>query len=152
MPSPQEMRGDHPDTYVVKRGDTLWDIPGRFLSAVAVAGNLAGQPADQESAPDLSGRRHLLAYLTASAAAGRPAQEAPINAIPLSDIEPYLIDLRVVDELPALPYVVGLEEDRLRSAAGQLVYVRAWTARRSARLRRGPPDRALHRTDPDALL
>ena len=26
-----QMRGDHPDTYVVKRGDTLWDIAGRFL-------------------------------------------------------------------------------------------------------------------------
>src|SRR6476469_10212048 len=26
-----EVRGDHPDTYVVKRGDTLWDIAGRFL-------------------------------------------------------------------------------------------------------------------------
>ena len=31
------------------------DVPEE---ALAVAGNLAGQPADQESAPDLSGRRH----------------------------------------------------------------------------------------------
>ena len=26
-----QMRGDHPDSYVVKRGDTLWDISARFL-------------------------------------------------------------------------------------------------------------------------
>ena len=26
-----EMSGAHPDTYVVKRGDTLWDISAKFL-------------------------------------------------------------------------------------------------------------------------
>src|SRR3546814_17368282 len=27
----QGVRGDHPDTYVVVRGDTLWAIAGKFL-------------------------------------------------------------------------------------------------------------------------
>ena len=42
-----ELRADHPDTYVVKKGD-IWASPTLPRSAMAVAGNLAGQPADRE--------------------------------------------------------------------------------------------------------
>ena len=51
-----------------------------------------------------------------------PRDEAPIGAIPLSDIEPFLKNLRVTDSFEQLPRVVGLEDDRLRSSGGQLVY------------------------------
>src|SRR5690606_38195841 len=53
-----------------------------------------------------------------------PRTEPPITGIPLGEIEPFLKDLRVVDSFDQLPYVVGLEEDRLRGGQGQLVYVR----------------------------
>ncbi|MEP6634363.1 MAG: peptidoglycan-binding protein LysM, partial [Luteimonas sp.] len=53
-----------------------------------------------------------------------PRQDAPINAIPLSDVEAFLKDLRVVDQFDQLPYVVGIEEDHLRSVQGQVVYIK----------------------------
>ena len=43
--------------------------------------------------------------------------------IPLSQVEPFLKDLRVVDGFEDLPHVVGLEGDRLRSSDGQLAYL-----------------------------
>ena len=44
--------------------------------------------------------------------------------MPLSEIEPFLKNLRVVDEFEHLPYVVGLEEDRLRGSNDQVAYVK----------------------------
>ena len=120
-----EMRGDHPDTYVVKRGDTLWDIAGRFLKRPWLWPEI-WQANPQIANPHLiyPGDVISLAYLDRVAVQPGPRQGNPINAIPLADVEPFLKDLRVVDEFKQMPYVVGLEEDRLRSSQGQVAYVR----------------------------
>src|SRR3546814_1453362 len=70
-----------------------------------------------------------LAYLDRVTVQQGPRDVAqPINAIPLSDIEPFLKDLRVVDDFEQLPYVVGLEDDRLRGSKDQVVYLRGLPA------------------------
>jgi len=119
-----ELRNGHPDTYVVKRGDTLWDIAGRFLQRPWLWPEI-WQANPQIRNPHLiyPGDVISLAYLDRVGLARGPGGEA-LNAVPLAAVEPFLKDLRVVDSIEGLPYVVGLEEDRLRSSNGQVAYVR----------------------------
>ena len=123
----QEFRGDHPDTYVVKRGDTLWDIAGRFLKRPWLWPEI-WQANPQIANPHLiyPGDVISLAYLDRVSVQPGPRNngDAPINAVSLSDIEPYLRDLRVVDSFKELPYVVGLENDVTRAVRGHTAYIR----------------------------
>jgi hypothetical protein len=121
----QEFRADHPDTYVVKRGDTLWDIAGKFLRKPWLWPEI-WQANPQIRNPHLiyPGDVISLAYLDRVGLTPGPRDQAPIDAIPLADVEKYLKDLRVVDQFDQLPYVVGLEEDHLRVAQGQIAYLR----------------------------
>src|SRR5690606_30396638 len=125
-----DLRADHPDTYVVQRGDTLWDIAGRFLQKPWLWPEI-WQANPQVENPHLiyPGDVLSLAYMDRvqqpqAVVQPGPRTEPPITGIPLGEIEPFLKDLRVVDSFDQLPYVVGLEEDRLRGGQGQLVYVR----------------------------
>ena len=119
-----EMAGDHPDTYVVKRGDTLWDISARFLKKPWLWPEI-WQANPQIKNPHLiyPGDVLSLAYLDRVAVQAGPRQEAPLNAIPLADVEPFLKNLTITDSFKQLPYVAGLEENMLRATAGQSVYV-----------------------------
>lgn len=122
----QGVRGDHPDTYVVVRGDTLWGIAGKFLQRPWLWPEI-WQANPQINNPHLiyPGDVISLAYLNRVAVEPGPREEAaPIDAIPLSDVEAFLKDLRVVDSFEHLPYVVGLEEDRLRATQDNVAYVR----------------------------
>lgn len=114
----------HPTTYVVQKGDTLWDISARFLKKPWLWPEI-WQANPQVQNPHLiyPGDVLSLAYLDRVVAQPGPRQEAPINAIPLSQVEPFLKDLQVVDSFEHLPRVAGLEDNRLRASAGQKAYV-----------------------------
>ncbi|HIE5354445.1 LysM peptidoglycan-binding domain-containing protein [Stenotrophomonas maltophilia] len=120
-----EVNGGHPDTYVVRKGDTLWDIAARFLQKPWLWPEI-WQANPQIANPHLiyPGDVLSLAYLDRVTAQPGPRQEAPIDAIPLAQVEPFLKQLSVVDRIDHLPYVAGLEEDRLRASSGEAVYVR----------------------------
>lgn len=127
-----ELRADHPDTYTVQRGDTLWDISARFLGQPWLWPEI-WQANPQVENPHLiyPGDVLSLAYLGGRATLIKKdpqirRNEAPINAIPLGDVEAFLKKAHVFegDEYKNLPYVVGLEESRLRVTEGQVAYVR----------------------------
>ena len=131
------LRDDHPDQYVVQRGDTLWDIAARFLRAPwlwpeiwqanpQVANPHLIYPGDVLNLSYLGGRPQL----TREGPRVRESDEEAIPALPLSEIEPFLKRMRVLDDdaWKGLPYVVGLEESRLRTTESSYVYVRGLVA------------------------
>jgi hypothetical protein len=130
-----ELRSDHPETYVVQRGDTLWDIAARFLKQPwlwpeiwqanpQIANPHLIYPGDRISLAYLGGRPQL--NVTRLSPQVRRTPLDPIPTIPLSEIEGFLRQVHVLDEdtYRSLPYVIGLEEGRLRVSAGEVAYVR----------------------------
>ena len=131
-----ELRADHPDTYVVQRGDTLWDISARFLNEPWLWPEI-WQANPQVENPHLiyPGDVLNLVYMDGRPILVRDGKLSPrirvgeseaVTAIPLSDVEPFLKNMRLLDQdqIDHLPYVVALEENRLRSTTGQIAYVR----------------------------
>src|SRR5687767_11274897 len=130
------LREDHPDVYVVQKGDTLWDISARFLKAPWLWPEI-WQANPQVENPHLiyPGDRLTLVYQD-----GRPVVrhdefgprvrreklDDAITTVALSDVQAFLEKPRILDisEIEGMPYVVALEEDRLRSTTGQVAYVR----------------------------
>jgi len=134
----------HPQTYVVKRGDTLWDIsamflqepwywpeiwqvnpqienphliyPGDTLNLVYKVGQPRGQLTRGPIAP--TGTERLSPSIRTS-----PLDSA-ITSIPASTIQPFLDGGMIMPkkEIEKLPYVVALH-DHMVGGAGQNVYV-----------------------------
>jgi hypothetical protein len=81
-------------------------------------------PGDRLSLAYLNGRPYL--QNTGGPQVRRESLVDAIKPVPLGQIEPFLEDFRLMDEseVERLPYVVALEENRLRATTGQIAYVR----------------------------
>ena len=125
-----QLRSGHPDTYTVRRGDTLWDISAKFLSKPWLWPEI-WQANPQVHNPHLiyPGDVLNLSFIngpTLKLEPGVHTSDEAVPAIPLSDLRMFLKDMRVLssDEVKSAPYVVGMEEAQLRATPGQNLYVR----------------------------
>lgn len=149
---PVEIERDHPDRYVVVRGDTLWDISARFLKSPwlwpevwHINPNIRNPhliyPGDVVVLHYVDGKP----YLTLEGQAGitppvpkgmKTVKLSPqirteelqksITTIPRSAIEPFLFNHRVVNRqtLKLAPYIVSTFEQHLAAGTGDTIYVR----------------------------
>ncbi len=146
------LKPGHPDTHVVQKGDTLWDISGRFLAKpwlwpevwrvnpqienphLIYPGDVIrlvyidGQPALVLERGD-AGRTYRASPSTdgkMSPQIRSTPLESAIPAINLDAIQGFLVNNRVVEpaSLDAAPYVVEGESKRIVLGAGDRLYVR----------------------------
>jgi hypothetical protein len=134
-----ELKPDHPESYTVKRGDTLWDISAKFLKTPwnwpeiwhanpQVQNPHLIYPGDVLSLIYIDGKPFLVSG-NGPKVRREPLDDA-VRAISLSSIRQFLDRPRLLTEAEwkAAPYIVGMEENRLLGVNNQLAYVRQMTA------------------------
>lgn len=146
-----EIRQDSPSTYTVVRGDTLWDIAGRFLEEpwmwpqvwqvnpqienpdliypgdVIELTYVDGQPVLRFARSDVPSD---LPTVRLSPRVRRESILSPIPAIGLDQISSYLSEDSVVSQADydVAPYILAEAMDRLYISLGDTVYARGnWT-------------------------
>jgi len=143
-----ELAPDAPDSYTVKRGDTLWDISKVFLKSPWRWPELWGMNLEQIRNPHLIYPGQVLvlektggrARLRLAQGVGEPSNtvklsprvrseplgDGAISSIPLHLIEPFLNEAVVfnTNELAAAPRVVAAPEGRVLMTRGDRAYVR----------------------------
>jgi LysM domain-containing protein len=138
---------DHPETYTVVKGDTLWDISARFLEQPwrwSEIWNVNPQienphliyPGDVVSLSYQDGQPVLSVNRTGQVVSGRNVKLSPtvrssdnvdaIPTIPLDAIQQFLKRPIVLDEneMDQWPYVVSSYDEHLIATTGNTIYVR----------------------------
>jgi hypothetical protein len=134
------LKAGHPDTYVVKKGDTLWDISAYFLNDPWRWPRLWGgnpqianphliYPGDKLTLVFIDGQPRLVVkpHIKKSPEGRATSKNGPIAAVDLALIKPYLVQNRVVDPtwLAGLPIVMSGESPSIHHIVGDVVYVNA---------------------------
>ncbi|OTG85115.1 LysM peptidoglycan-binding domain-containing protein [Acinetobacter sp. ANC 4648] len=150
--NPPALKASAPNVYVVKRGDTLWGIAGKFLSKPWLWPKIwASNPQVKNPHWIYPGDKLLLCTLNGRPLVGvdqgdgcdgvirrhqggtslKPqirieVLESSIPVIPLADIKPWLEHSIIVapESLTNIPYIVGAADNRVITGAGQTVYAR----------------------------
>jgi nucleoid-associated protein YgaU len=137
-----ELRPDAPDTYAVQRGDTLWDISGKFMKEPWRWPQIWRLNKDQIRNPHLIYPGNVvrldrtgptLALDSSGTSSGRMQPRARAEAlaveaiptIPYNVIEPFLSQPLVVERggLDRAPRIVAMQEGRYNIGAGSRAYV-----------------------------
>ncbi len=140
-----QLKDGHPQTYTVTRGDTLWDISGKFLSQPwkwpqiwkanpQVQNPHLIYPGDVLNLVYIDGKPYIMLNRGESRGTiklspkvrSTPLAEA-IPAIPLEKINSFLLSNRILDSdtpLQLAPYVVAGNAERVVSGAGDRLYAR----------------------------
>ena len=137
-------RDGHPERYQVVKGDTLWDIAGRFLNLPwkwpeiwhanpQINNPHLIYPGDMISLVYIDGQPRLMVdrgqggnIKLSPTVRSQPIAEA-IPTIPLEAINAFLRAGRIVDDpavLEAAPYVIGGQAESVVAGAGSRVYAR----------------------------
>ncbi len=136
----------HPDSYVVKKGDTLWDISSMFLRDAwywpeiwyvnpQVENPHLIYPGDVLTLVYVDGQPQIRSSRGVASASGmerlspRIREEQlteAVTTIPYEAIAPFLGKGMVLskDEIDGLPHIVALRDDHLVGATGNEAYVR----------------------------
>ncbi|HOP17687.1 MAG: LysM peptidoglycan-binding domain-containing protein [Chromatiaceae bacterium] len=134
------LRADHPDQYTVVKGDTLWDISGRFLRSPwrwpdiwyvnpQIANPHLIYPGDVLELVYIDGKPQLRMRrgpLKLSPTVRSTPWDGAIPTIPVDAIGPFLTRPYVLDkdQLDGAPYIVDFADEHILGGAGQKAYVR----------------------------
>lgn len=137
------LRADHPERYVVVKGDTLWDISARFLESpwrwpevwnfnpqiknphLIYPGDVVSLTYDEQGKPILKVERSQ-PTVKISPKVRAERVDTPISTIPLDVIGQFLGQPRVISEreINNSAYIVSNEDQRLIAGKGDTIYVR----------------------------